>query len=335
MSVPAIGNVVTPPNFTLMSAEGQVLLSWDLTPLATIYYINRSTDGVSFSNIASTTMLSYNDDSCDLDTVYYYQIQAGNGTASSVATQTLTGIPLKPGETTLGNMRLEAQQRSDFINDPFISTQEWNTYISQSWKELIDLLVEAYGSNYYVKEPYSYTTDGSSLAYPLPSDFYKLLLVEVALNPGDPNSWVTLRKYEFIQKNLWNYPNVYTFYGVTNLRYRLMGTDLTLVPIASAGQTVRIWYVPRPSQLVSDTDIVDGISGWEEYVIVDACIKALTKEETECQNFKEQKMALLARIDGIKNTRDVGEPEKVSDSKLRNFAWGDDGSFGGGNGGMW
>ncbi len=247
---------------------------------------------------------------------------------------------------TLSQLMIAVRQRADMVpsssytpsttaTNIFVTDPELISYINQSYFELYDLLVAAFGNDYFVATPYQFTTDGTSDAYALPSDFYKLLGVDLSLAGGTEGSWLTVRSFEFNDRNRYSVPNFQAFYGVTNLRYRLMGTDLTLVPIASAGQTVRIWYVPRPSQLVSDTDIVDGISGWEEYVIVDACIKALTKEETECQNFKEQKMALLARIDGIKNTRDVGEPEKVSDSKLRNFAWGDDGSFGGGNGGMW
>lgn len=335
MPIPPLGPVLTPAGFSLVSYQGQVGLSWNLTPLATTYYINRSTDNATFANIAQTASLSYVDTTGVVGTIYYYQIQAATGSYSSNPTASLAGISLKPGQTTLGNMRLEAQQRCNFENKPFITTQEWNSMISQSRKELYDIIIQKFGNDYYLKTPYTYTTSQNLQFYPLPDDFYKLLGVEVALNPGDPSSWVTLKKFEFIQRNLWNYPNVYTFYGITNLRYRLEDNNLYIVPIPTGGETLRIWYAPRPDQLINDTDIVDGVSGWEEYIIVDCCIKALAKEESDVSIFAGQKQALLKRIEEAAENRDIGEPETVSDSKMRNFAWSDDNGWGGGSGGSY
>ena len=147
----------------------------------------------------------------------------------------------------------------------------------------------------------------------------------------NPNSWITIRPFEFIQRNLWNYPNVYTFYGVTNLRYRLNGNNLMLVPITVSGQTLRIWYVPRPNQLKRTTDTVDAIAGWEEYIVADVCIKMLAKEESDVSVFAAQKLALLKRIEEAAENRNIADPSCISDSKQRNFGWtnSNDGNFGG------
>lgn len=336
------GAVFTPSGFQAFSAQGAVLLSWNASALATGYAISRSTDGVTYTNLATTTALTYTDTTGTVGTIYYYQVQASqtvSGTLTySLPTSALTALPLKPGQTTLANLRLEAQQRINKENSQFYTTQEWNSMLSQSYKELYDILIQKFGDDYFVTTPYSYTTSGTidptyqQSVYPLPNDFYKLMRVEVALNPNDPNSWVTLREFQAIQANLWNYPNVYTFYGITNLRYRLWGSQLAIVPIPSAGQTIRILYSPRPNQLLNDTDTVDAISGWEDYIVVDACIKALIKEESDPSAFMMQKQALIKRIEEAAENRNVGEPETVSDSKMRNFAWTDDSSWGGGGG---
>ena len=333
------GNVLTPPGFQTFSYQGQVLLTWNQAPLATGYAILRSTDNVTFSPIGSTASLSYNDTTGLVGVVYYYQIQASQVIATvltySLPTVSLSGQSLNPGQTTLGNLRLEAQQRINKENSLFYTTQEWNSMLSQSYKELYDILLQKFGNDYYLANPYVYTTTGTidpvtqQSTYSLPADFYKLMRCEVALNPGDPNSWVTLRQYDAIQANLWNYPNVYTFYGITNLRYRLWGTNLSIVPIPSAGQTIRILYSPRPNQLINDTDTVDMTSGWEEYIVVDSCIKALAKEESDPRVFVLQKEALMKRIEEAAENRNVGEPQTVSDSKMRNFAWSDDNAWGG------
>lgn len=333
MAIPALGNVVTPSGFQAISAQGQVLLTWNFAPLATIYYINRSTDGVSFTNIASTTALQYSDTSGVIGVVYYYQVQAATSLASSQPTPSLQAQSLNPGQTTVGNLRLECQQRINKENSQFYTNQEWNSMISQSFKELWDILQQKFGDDYFVQIPYVYTTNQNVQFYPLPADFKALLGVDIALNQGDPNSWITLRQFEFAQRNLFNYPNVYTFYGVTNLRYRIMGNQLMIIPAPSNGLTFRIWYVPRPSQLINDTDTVDAVSGWEEYIVADSCIKALAKEETDVSVYAAQKMMLLKRIEEAAENRNIGEPQRVTDIRKVNFAWGDSDSSGGANGG--
>lgn len=339
MAVPAIGNVVTPSNFLATSAQGQVLLTWSSVPLTNIFYINRSTDNITFTNIASTMSIQYSDMSAVVGVIYFYTIQSGNGINSSPPTYSLSGQALNPGQTTVGNLRLECQQRIDRVNADNITTQEWNSMISQSYKELYDILIQKFGNDYFIAPPVTYITTGildplyQAQVFPLPADFYKLMRCEVALNPQDPNSWITLRQFEAVQANLWNYPNVYTMYGITNLRYRLWGVNLQIVPIASSGQTIRIWYSPKPNQLINDTDTVDAISGYEEYIVTDVCIKALAKTEEDVTIFAAQKMALMKRIEEAAENRNVGEPQTVSDSRTRNFAWSDSG-FSGGSG-MW
>lgn len=341
MPVPPVGNVVTPSQFLVTSAQGLVYLEWSASPLSVAYYINRSTDNVSFTNIGNTTLLNYSDATAVVGTLYYYTVQASNGTNSSPATVSQVGQSLKPGQTTVGNLILESKQRIDRVNADNITTQEWTSMLSQSYKWLYNLLIQKFGNDYFIANPYTYTTTGvidptfQAQVFPLPNDFYKLMRCEVALNPADPNSWITLRQFQAIQANMWNFPNVYTFYGITNLRYRLWGEYLQIVPIASAGQTIRIWYSPRPNQLIKSTDIVDGISAFEELMVVDTCIKALAKTEEDAGLFVLQKKELIQEIEEAAENRNVGEPQTVSDSRTRNFAWTDSGGEFGGGSGMW
>jgi hypothetical protein len=66
--------------------------------------------------------------------------------------------------------------------------------------------------------------------------------------------------------------------------------------------------------MTSDSDTLDGVSGWEEYVITDCCIKALAKEESDPSIFMAQKAALLLRIEAAAENRDAGSPATVSDT---------------------
>lgn len=337
MSQPAIGNQVTPSGFQAISAQALVALSWNPAPLAVNYYINRSPDGVTYTSLGSTTALSFNDTTGVVGTIYYYTVQAASALASSQPTVAIQALSLNPGQTTVGNLVLECQQRTNKENSQFYTSQELISMVSQSWKELWDILAQKFGDDYFVAVPFIYQIIQNGQFYPLPADFKALLGVDIALNGNDPNAWITLRQFEFAQRNLFNYPNVYTFYGVTNLRYRLNGTNLMIIPAPTGGLTIRIWYVPRPSQLINMTDTLDAIAGWEEYIVADVCIKMLAKEESDVSVYAAQKMMLLKRVEEAAENRNIGEPQKVTDIKRINFAWTDssDGGFnGGGNYGM-
>lgn len=334
----------TPSNFLVQSGDAKAYLSWnqDTSEATTSYLVQRSLDGITYTLLTTITGSPlanyYFDASGTAGTTYYYQVAGENGSGTSPYTAPQSVVILNIGIQSLGALRVLTQQRCDKVNSQFITTTEWNSYISDSYKELYDLLIQKYADDYYVANTYSWTTDGASVLFPLPPDFYKNLLVEVALNPSDNNSWITLRKFQRIQQNLWNYPNIYTFYGITNLRYRIDGNYLHIVPICTAGQTLRMWYCPRPSTLLADFNVLDGVSGWYEYIVIDACIKAMIKEESleMAAAFGQQKAAIIARIEAAAENRDTQSPEVVSDSRMRNFAWTDDGSFGGnGAGSMW
>ncbi len=320
------------------------------------------------------------------------------------------------GLVSLGYLRLQAQQRADMENNPAISTPEWNQYISSSYKELYDLLVAAYGDDYYIALPYQFALTGSQF-YPLPTGsstfqlpnnqgtapaFYKLAGMDLQYS-SSPTGWVSLGRFEMIERNKYSNPNTaINFLGYTNLRYRISGGNLWMIPIPASAQAAQIWYVPEPTSLqfaptcatvansttVTCSDVsglsagmtcygslgitdgttvvsidtslntvvlsvapsltmpittlifwtdavtIDGISGWEEFVIVDAAIKAGIKQENSIDGLAGQKAAMVKRIEAMAPGRDVGQAQHVSDALAINGMGGDGfGSDGWGNGG--
>jgi hypothetical protein len=201
---------------------------------------------------------------------------------------------------TLETIRLQAKQRADMENSNFLSTLEWNQNLTNSYKELVDMLVSAYGSNYEVAEPHTFVTDGATKFFPLPETFYKLLGVDI-MSGG---RGISLKPFNFAERNQVH----------PKMRYRLNGSKLWLNPMPQSGLTVTLWFVPQPQDLVEDSDTFDGISGWEEYVIVDAAIKALVKEESDITTLAAIKGALIRRIEAMSQNRDAGSPATVSDN---------------------
>lgn len=76
--------------------------------------------------------------------------------------------------------------------------------------------------------------------------------------------------------------------------------------------------------VISFSNVFTGYAGLEEYVVVDAAIKMMQKEESDVGVLMAQKQALIARYQRNYQNRDPGQPRTATDSKRR----------GGGIGGM-
>lgn len=311
-----------PQNMILQQGNSQVFLSWDLVTGATSYSVQRSLDGVTYSVVGTPTSNSFLDTAVVIGTQYYYQVASVNGSGTSGYTATQAIIPSPTGQMSLGQIRLNSQQRADQVNSGFLTTSEWNTNINQSYFELYDLLTNVY-ENYFLAPPIQIVTDGQTIQYPLPDGilyngakpFYKLMGVDCGLANAN-NAFVTLSRFNFIDRNKFVFPNISsTFYGVFNLQYMLVGETLYFIPTPSAGQFLRVWYSPRLVQLLKDTDIADGVSGWTEYIIVDAAIKSMQKEESDVSMLMAQKQALIKRIEESAINRDISQPATISDVK--------------------
>lgn len=321
-------------------------------------------------------------------------------------------------QATLGAIRVQSQQRADLENNNSVSTPEWNQYISQSYKELFDILVGVYGNDYHVATTYQFSLNGSQL-YNLPDGtptfqntdgttaqkFYKMLGVDLQYSAA-PGGYVSLRRFEFLERNKYAYPNsAINFNGYSNLRYRIEGDKLMFIPAPMGGQIAQLWYIPAPTSLqymlpctttagtsvltlnnadttglavgmnafssaplnvvpanvtilsISSTTVTvsstvtatqssaifsfwsdsarfDGISGWEEYVVIDAAIKAQIKQEEDFQGLLMQKQSMALRIEAMAEGRDAGQAQHVTDALSINSygldGYGGDGGMGGG-----
>ena len=315
----------------------------------------------------------------------------------------------------------QIREESDMQSSGFVSDLAIATHINNSGKELYDMLIGAYGEDYYLAPPANFTTDNINDTFPLPDGiitfndtngnpfiappFYKLAGVDLQLG-ATPQSYVTLRTFPFGERNRFSVPNFASFFGFTNIRYRLYGSSpqqIWFTPLPAAGLTIRIRYAPKMPNVVSSfvvagtintstlttsdlftpqvnqnifgpgipantiitatsvvgsvntltlstvltasltnqvvnvfsyTQTMDWFSGWEEYIVVDAAIKMLGKEESDVTVLGGRKAALVGRIQGIAANRDQGAPGKTVDT-TGNYIWGGDGSSNGDGYGGW
>lgn len=222
---------------------------------------------------------------------------------------------------TLAQLRTRSRERADMKESTFVEDSELNYYINSSIAELHDILVESYGQDYFLNSTTFTTTAGQS-EYNISSiittnDFYKLRGVDAKINAAE---WTGLKNFNFNERNkLANSSSIVWNYNGSNVRYRLVGSKLMFAPTPDGSTEIKIWYIPKSTTLVNDSDTFDDINYYAEYVIVDAAIKMLNKEESDVSVLMAQKDELKRRIESSAANRDAGESESIQDVYSENI----------------
>lgn len=211
--------------------------------------------------------------------------------------------------------------------------------------------------DWFAQEYVQIQTNGSTANYPLPNGvdnylggnyngvsgapakaFYKLAGMDLNVNNSVLTpSRVTLLKYDFIKRNQYVYPNsTSTIYGVYNMRYRIMGNNINIIPTPAGNQTLIAWYSPRLPALLKDTDITTiGVSGWLEYVICRVAKYMLDKEQDiDTTKLDNEILFLKQRIEQASQNRDAGIPDTISETRI-DPVYGGTGWSGGTSSGGW
>ncbi len=211
---------------------------------------------------------------------------------------------------TLSQLRSQARDLADMQNNEFISDSELNNYINFAIAELHDILIEAYGDEYFISYE-SGTTSANTADYDLPADFYKLKGVDMQLNGQD---WVNIRKFNFNERN-----RNEDMGELFNIRYRIMGSQIKFSPIPDANIAYKIWYVPLATKLVDDADEFDDINQYSDFVLLSAAMKMLNKEESDVSALAAERQRIINRLQVSATNRDSSEPESISDIYAENL----------------
>lgn len=210
---------------------------------------------------------------------------------------------------TLSSLRTRVRERADMKNSNFVEDSELNQYINSSYQELYDILVTSF-EDYYTLPPVSFSIASGSNYYTLPTDFYKLRGVDAKL---DSDNYYTMQPFDFANRNKFNQSLLVLNSANYYKQYRIVGGRLYITPEDNASGDYRIWYVPRATTLTSDSSTLDGINGWEEYIVVDAARKCLDKEESDTSALAQEKEMLRQRIINASAKRDAGMPKTITD----------------------
>jgi hypothetical protein len=340
--------------------DGNILLTWTAVVGATSYQVQRSTDGVNFVNLALVpTVNQYVDPLPGIGIMYYYQVAGVNGSGTGTYSLIVQMVAAPPGEMSLFELRFRAQQTADRVNSNFVITSEWNYMARLSLYELYDLLIGTYerfntAPQVFINTSIQISTTGQIQQYALPDGatnyfggvlgglvgapspaFYKLTGVDLGVNTAN-NAWVTLHRFNWIDRNNYVYPNsTSTIYGVYNMRYNVLNNNLVIIPNPAGNQQIRLTYSPRLKGLLLDSDLTDiGWSGWLRYAIVRMAKYALEKEEgCDTSRMDAELLFLKTRIEQMASNRDEGQADTISntrrDSMYGGTGFGDGGAWGG------
>lgn len=345
-----------PQNLVAEQADGNILISWQASLGATTYQVQRSTDGINFTNLVTLGQVNqYEDSFPGVGIQYCYQVAGINSSGTGPYSAQASMIAAPPSEMSLYELRFRSQQTADRVDSDFVVNSEWNAFLRLAMYELYDLLITSY-EDYYASQQVFILTNGSTQYYNLPNGydnylggdytgvsgapaqaFYKLAGVDLAVNTSTVNpAWVTLSKYNFIDRNKYVYPNsTSTIYGVYNQAYRIMGNQIDFIPVPAGSQTIRLWYTPKLPAMLKDTDLTTlGYSGWIRYPIVRAAKYALDKEEgSDTSKLDAELLFLKQRIEQASQNRDAGMPDTISETRRDGIYGGTGWGGGGGNAG--
>ena len=211
---------------------------------------------------------------------------------------------------TLTNLLSDVRQRAGMENSTFVTDSELTEYINESAAEFRDLLIENECSEFFMTSA-TFSTSSGTAGYSLASDFYELHKVVIDL--GGPQNY-SLKPYpadehgEAKSGSSWGW-----IAGGRLPRYRVVGSSLYFSPIPSGVFSVTYYYTPAQTRLSSGSDTVDGVNGWEEWIVIDSAIKCLAKEESDVSYLMAQREKIEQRIARHAGRRDKSNGDRIRD----------------------
>lgn len=213
-----------------------------------------------------------------------------------------------------------ARQHANMENSQFVTDPEILSLLERSNRYLYDLLIKAY-QEYYLTSTIINVVSGTD-AYALPDDFYKCQGVDVKI---DQERSYTLLPYMFNERNMYQASSLAIAFGYNNVRYQLRAQDIVFRPLPNQSFTCVLWYIPVAKTLTvsltpgpTETNTIDAINGYDQFLILDTAIQMLVKEESDASALMALKDKIESGIITSSSARDVGMAEHVVDLNTMN-----------------
>lgn len=224
-------------------------------------------------------------------------------------------------------LRDRAKRRADMEDSRFVDDEEWNDYLNEALSSLHDILVMEYRD--YYREKLEIPIVAGTEEYDLPNGtnyagakgFYKGLGVYWK----DDQYLYELDPFMMGENttSIWALSYAAGVAIGRTLMYRFIGSRLAFTPIPTETGTVQLWYIPQSDRMTEDDHGIDFpvVNGWEEYVILEAAMKALEKQESfeQAEALDRQLERMRDRIKVAAQQRDGARPQRIRD--VRKSRW--------------
>ena len=214
---------------------------------------------------------------------------------------------------TLAQLIAEVRDRADIEGSQHITDAQIQRYLNQSGAALHALMVEA-GDDWFTVvtgAPIS-APDGGLNDVELQSNFYKLVAISLDIDGVQ----TPLRKWVWEE-----FPALFSAGASVPAgfipMYRVVADRIIIGPGVAAGPSLVIAYARTFTDMALTSDTLDGRDGWEEWVVWDATVKCLVKEESDARQAATERDQVLARIKKQLLTRDFAKPHRAVKTRHR------------------
>jgi hypothetical protein len=201
---------------------------------------------------------------------------------------------------------------TDTVGDNNITDAYLLTCIDRSYGKLYRQISTQY-QGFFEVEDTNTSLVVDQRTYNLPSDFMHLKGVDIV----DGNDRASLRAIQFGDRNkLSNDPRFIPQRPAmlrTNLAYFLQGNTLRIEPPPQVTNQLVITYVPRPTRITSSSDTFDVIAGFDSFIVYDAGISVLLKQERDASGIIQLRQDALQDIINVVSPRITGDAVLVRD----------------------
>lgn len=224
---------------------------------------------------------------------------------------------------TLAQLITDVEARADLgtlTTDSFITTATMTRWLNQSARRLASMMIESLGEDFFVASQ-SISVVAGTASYAVPAGYYKTRSMRASIAGTDyPIRKGSIDGFGVDNSTSWNDRRPV---------YRIQGNNVVFAPTPTSSYTVTHSYVPTlitydsdttaESDLVDTDDYVDGVNGWEEWIVLDCCIKAASAQEMDSSAWRGERDEIEADIRASAQTRS-GEPDRVRDVYRRSSA---------------
>jgi hypothetical protein len=220
---------------------------------------------------------------------------------------------------TVNTLATMIRQRTDETNAANLDdTTELKPWIRASLAQLYEIMVSRWKDWNVASTTLSLLANVES--YALPDDCRAINKVYMLYSSGayrEPLPVFTMQDFgRFSNQNL---------YRSWPAMYRVMRNKLYLTPAPAAAyaNVVEVWYTPQFTATVSDDDPIDATlpNGFEEWVVLDVCIKIRDKFRLDATSFKQERAAVEDRLVAGASLRTGDAPVMVDAFSAPQWTW--------------